>query len=97
VGVVGTPNELFVILQETRLQVRTKQRITRRHVTIPETVPTPYFHSLELPSLYFLFVTHTKPKRTIERSVERENEQSEKKRQRTIERWYEKGIGEDGE
>jgi hypothetical protein len=52
---------------------------------------------LELPSLYFLFVTHTKPKRTIERSVERENEQSEKKRQRTIERWYEKGIGEDGE
>jgi hypothetical protein len=40
VGVVGTPDELFVILQESRLQFKIKQRITRRHVTIPETVPT---------------------------------------------------------
>jgi hypothetical protein len=40
VGVVGTPDELFVLLQELRLQIRTWQRITRRHLTIPETVPT---------------------------------------------------------
>jgi hypothetical protein len=40
VGVVGTPDELFVLLQELRLQIKTRQRITRRHVTIPKIVPT---------------------------------------------------------
>jgi len=40
VGVVSTPDELFVILQvEKEVKLRRK-RITRRHVTIPKTILT---------------------------------------------------------